>query len=199
MLSQPRRDPGDQGISTYLGLHVIASAECLESPQKRLWHPHRALVPFADESAWFVAGAIDSLLGHLGSYQRDLVATILIDPVGPVRTLADLRGRRKDNQTSPMRFAAATPSAVLAVSCILFSLRGPALTLACPVEEAVHTVAAVATQWMRENAADAVIVASCPSLTSARSVAFRLSSDHGTRLDVEYVAGFLSGKSGTVA
>jgi 3-oxoacyl-(acyl-carrier-protein) synthase len=150
---------------------VIGFAESVLSAQDRLWPRYRNQVPYADPAAWYLVAALEQLLSPLESVDRDRIGIVLIDNEGPVQALSDLRARRLNRQVSPMRFPAATPSAVLAVSCIVFRLRGPSMTLVCSITRGVPAALAAAQRWFHDRTTDLVILASRPTATCARAAA----------------------------
>jgi 3-oxoacyl-[acyl-carrier-protein] synthase II len=189
--------PGD-AISVVLkpdrspALREIARSACSESSQNRLWPGLRRQIAFADPAAWFVAGAVESLLASMPSVSRHRIASILIDSFGPRNTLTDLRLGRVKGRISPMRFAAATPSAILAVSCIAFGLRGPALTLAGRVPELIGAAVIAAFAWLGDGVADAVILVSRSSETTVRGIALTLATESDPSLEGTSLASWLS-------
>jgi len=165
---------GDLKPGCLISFCEVARSECSESAQQRLSPGLRHKIAFADPAAWIVAGAVESLVGFVPKLNRDRAAIILIDSFGPVDTLAELRSGRTKGRVSPMRFAAAIPSAILAVSCIALGLRGPALTLTGEVPNSVEASVIAASTWLQDGVADVVILVTRDTPSSARCIALGL-------------------------
>src|SRR5262249_19152831 len=63
--------------------------------------------------------------------------------------------------SSPLRYPAANPGALLGVSCILFGLRGPTLNLIMPPADGVAPGLLAAAGWLQRGGAAHVIAAVC--------------------------------------
>lgn len=182
----------DESLSSFIKL--VGSAHAASLPEEGRRNLSRSRIPFADPSAWFVAGVVKTLIDQLSEVGREQIGTILIDPIGPREVIRDLRVLRKEKTTSPMRFAAATPSSLLAVSCILYGLRGPSLVLLCSAREGIVVAAHTAHQWMLEGSANAVLLVSRPSFESARAVALTTTSDATAQVRRKSMSDFLCGR-----
>jgi hypothetical protein len=160
-----------EGFNLAAGYGLIDLAESVDSAQDRLWPRYRSQIPYADPAAWYLVAALEQLFSRLGELDRNRVGIVLIDDEGPSHVLSDLRARRLTRKMSPMRFPAATPSALLAVSCIVFKLRGPSMTLVCPIERGVPSALSAVRFWLDDCTCDVVILAARPTGTSARAIA----------------------------
>jgi hypothetical protein len=149
-----------------LGIEVFGPAVWQGSAREMFWQKHRRQIAFADSAAWCVVGAASTVLGELGDLDSDRIGSILIAPDGPVETRREIIGLVAKGEMSPMRFPAATPSALLAPTLIIHRLRGPSLNFPISPSAAIPIAACVAARWFVNFDLEAVLFATVTSKDS---------------------------------
>jgi len=141
------------------GITWLGPAVWSGSTRDTFWPKHRRQIAFADSAAWCLVGAAATLLGQLDHLNPDRIGSILIAPDGPVETKREIIAMAAKGQVSPMRFSAATPSALLAPTLIIYSLRGPSLNFPVSPSVAIPIAACVAARWFVSFDLEAVLFA----------------------------------------
>ena len=135
-----------------------ANAALLELFESRA----RATIRYADPSAWItataVARAIADFRDRLKADQHE-VGMIAVSDQGPAAAMSEVQQAASSGFCSPLRYAAANPGSLVAVTCIAFGFRGPTLNLTmCPtdgVSVALHLCAG----WLRRRSARWMVLA----------------------------------------
>ena len=113
-------------------------------------------IRYADPAAWCVASAVGEAWENACEPEGgDDLGLIVIGAQGPQQALADVR-----KCVSPLRFPAANPGAVAAVSCISFGIRGPTLNLLMPTVSGLPIAATIARTWLANEVVRRVFIAS---------------------------------------
>jgi 3-oxoacyl-(acyl-carrier-protein) synthase len=112
---------------------------------------------FADPLAWLVADAVAALLEGSAAV-RDETGIIVCSETATTETMRSLAASVPSGRLSPMRFAGANPGVVAGLSCIRLGLRGPSLVLTMPPDTGRAVAALMATGWIRDGCASAVVL-----------------------------------------
>jgi hypothetical protein len=130
---------------------------------------------YADAAAWTIKGATAAALTRLSDKidsVRDSVGLATSTNVGPRDTIADVARAARTGQCSPLRFAAANPGSVAAVTCVAFGFRGPTRNLLMPPAHAAPLLSMFAELWLGEKIAEVVLLSTfavgAPEVPAAR-------------------------------
>lgn len=144
-------------------LEVLGPADYVGSARDVYWQKYRRQVTFADAAAWCVVGAAAAVLEEARGVAPERFGSVLISPDGPEETRREIVRLAAKGQLSPMRFPAATPSALLAPTLIIYGLRGPSLNFTTRPREALPVAACVAARWFENFRLEAVLFATVTS------------------------------------
>jgi hypothetical protein len=121
-------------------------------------------VRYADPASWVTATAVGrAALGLKAelSAARDGVAVVGASEQGAQATLAAVAQAAREGYSSPLRYPAANPGAIVGVACIAFGFRGPTLNLLQAPEDAAPLALFMASRWLSRGAARYVVAAVC--------------------------------------
>jgi hypothetical protein len=144
-------------------LEVFGPSDYVGSARDAFWQKHRRQVTFADPAAWCLVGAAAPLLEKAGDVASEGFGSMLLSSDGPEETRREIIKLSAKGQLSPMRFPAATPSALLAPTLIIYGLRGPSLNFTVAARAALPVVGCVASQWFKNFHLEAVLFATVTS------------------------------------
>jgi hypothetical protein len=144
-------------------LEILGPSDYVGSARDAFWQKYRRQVTFADPAAWCVVGAAAALLEKAQDIAPERFGSMLISSDGPEETRREIIRLAAKGQLSPMRFPAATPSALLAPTLIIYGLRGPSLNFTAAPLSALPVVSCVAVQWLRNFGLEAILFATVTS------------------------------------
>lgn len=116
---------------------------------------------YADPVAWLAVDALGDALESCASdvlAVRDEVGVIMVSAYCTLWTMRHVARSAVIGRMSPLRFAGASPGTAGSVSCIVFRLAGPSLTVSTAPETGLPVAGAVAASWLRSGAAAFVVV-----------------------------------------
>jgi hypothetical protein len=172
-------------------LEVIGPSVYVGSARDEFWQKYRRQVTFADPAAWCVVGAAAPVLRAARSIAPEHFGSILISPDGPEETRREIIRLAAKGQLSPMRFPAATPSALLAPTLIIYGLRGPSLNFTVSPRAALPVVGCVAARWFSTFGLEAVLFATVTSAGGTPSARVLVIKNSGSAPSAHELAGCL--------
>jgi 3-oxoacyl-[acyl-carrier-protein] synthase II len=188
LATQGTRLNGTTGLSVTVGMGGALSAVLFHVPRNRqptaasedqaavLGQCHqevpsldgvRPLLPrmYSDPSAWLLASTAQRVLHKQAPQTTDPedIGVIVISAEGPATTWDTVLAQAADGFVSPARFAAASPSSLMATICMTTGARGQAMTLVMDPEApaTTGTVAALRDAWLTGPAPRSRLVLTC--------------------------------------
>lgn len=155
----------------------IGRAEAAERDRSLFDARLTTVVRYADPASWAVATAIGRAVAQRKAdlaADRDAVAVVGASEHGAAATIAAVAQAAREGYSSPLRYPAANPAAIVGVACIAFGFRGPTLNLLLAPEDAAPLALFIAARWLARGAARYAVAAVCrhagPDRCAARAV-----------------------------
>lgn len=133
------------------------------SPRPELFEPKsRAAVRYADPAAWITASAVALALSEsrapLASSLHD-VGIVVVSDQGASATMLEMDKALASGFSSPLRYAAANPSSLAGVACIMSGLRGPTICFTMAAGRGVPAALQLCACWLARRAARLMLLA----------------------------------------
>jgi len=146
------------------GLVVLSRGEA-DEPKRDLFGPElRTTVRYADPASWVTATALARAFAPLKEAfhsVRHHVGVLMTSDWGPKETMDDVAASALTGFSSPFRYPAANPGALVGVSCIAFGFKGPTLNFIMSPREGVPVELLMAAGWLRRGVVPLALLATC--------------------------------------
>jgi hypothetical protein len=143
------------------GLRIIGHGEA-QQPEPNLFEARlRAVVRYADPASWIVAAAVARAVEPLKETLADLrdrVGVVVVGEEGPQEAMQAIDDAARTGFSSPLRFPAANPGAVVGVTCILLGFRGPTMNFIMPRAEGVPVGWLLAARWLERQVVNYAVI-----------------------------------------
>lgn len=147
-------------------LLVIGRGEA-DAPDPELFTAKaRATVRYADPASWIIATAIARAISAVRASVDDAaheVGVVVMSDQGPTEAMDAIALAANEKQSSPLRFPAANPGAMVGVTCIALGFRGPTLNLVNSPADGVQPALAICQGWLQRRMARFMLIATCTS------------------------------------
>jgi len=121
----------------------------------------RAVVRYADPSAWPIATAIHQILekNQINFKKEGIdIGLILVGDAGPKEATQSVIESVKEGEVSPMRFAAANAASAIGVCTTAFNFHGPTLAITLPTDRGKPVAEMMASQWLKNEMANRIFI-----------------------------------------
>jgi len=168
-------------------LKVVGRGDA-HKPEPELFESRlRNVVRYADPGSWITAAAAARAVGPwkepLGA-ERDGVGVIAISEEGPQEAMQAIEEATRTGFSSPLRFPAANPGALVGVTCILLGFRGPTMNFIMPRHEGTSIGLLLADGWLQRRIARYVVVSVCFGRSEGALAARSLLLSAGDSVDI---------------
>jgi hypothetical protein len=122
----------------------------------------RSTVRYADPSCWITAAAVALAIKDSGIALDECcheIGVVTVSDDGPRASMAEVEALGTTGFSSPLRYAASSPGAIVGVSCIAFGLRGPTLNFTMAPSDGVPMALAMCQGWISRSVARFMVLA----------------------------------------